>query len=56
MINIYLDSGSWGAKEKAFHFYLQGKALNVFDEYDKEAENNLSKAVCTTHNFFIILI
>lgn len=43
---VFSESGSWGAKDKAFHFYLQGKALNVFDEYDKEAENNLSRAVC----------
>lgn len=33
-------------KEKAFLFYLQGKALNAIpDHYDKEAEANLSKAV-----------
>jgi hypothetical protein len=42
----FFELSKLSLEQKARIYYLKGKALEVFQEYNKDAEEALSKAVC----------
>jgi hypothetical protein len=48
LLFIVLTGERKSPKQRGVYEFLRGKILDVFPDYEKEAEDHLSKAVCST--------